>query len=911
MKIIKLLFASVAGCTFAMALPAAEDTPKGIAPSDWSSIRAAYEAGRHAISRQEDGTLAARNPGQQWRTEFDGKGFTVTPDHRQWTWGLELTAYRERSLSSATSPLTHEGGKITCQRDENLTEWFINDTRGLEQGWTIHSRSTDVSPASGNLTLALAVRGDLHAQVSTDGFSVAFQTESGTTALTYGGLKAWDADGKSLSVRFEKACPKHFRIALADETARYPITIDPIAQQAYLKASNCDADDAFGASVSISWNTVVVGAPMEFSGSASGAVYVFNRVGGAWTEQARLKAPFGDGGFGGAVSVSGDTLVVGCGGSIGGSSSATSVFVFVRQGGSWSFQAPLSPSFIAPSDQLGRSVAISGDTIVIGAPGEDSNSTMINGDRTNNTLENFGAAYVFVRTGTAWNEQSYLKASNSGREDSFGLAVSISGNTIVVGADGEDSSSTSIDGDEGNNSASGSGAAYVFIRNGTNWTKQAYLKASNCGPSDHFGRAVSVSVDTIVVGAFQEDSGAINVNGNQLDNSAIDSGAAYVFSRNGSSWTQQAYLKASNTGAYDAFGWSVSVERNAVAVGAAWFFGGEDSGAVGIAGDQLNETALDSGAAYFFSRTGAIWTEHSYVKASNTGAGDLFGQAVGISQGTAVVGAYMEDSSTTGVNGTPNEAASNSGAAYVFDLNAVIQAPEIAIEQSGVNLANGSTTDFPAVVGSTAEKNFTVANTGTVDLFLTGNPKVALTGNSDFTVVAQPTSPVTDSGGSTTFTVRFTPIGSGVRTAVLSVPNNDTDENPFVINLIGVPLTFTADGDGDGMNDASEFKMASLGFNWQVNQASLVTDYYNNANGAGLYTLAQAQALHTGAPLIARDPISGRFKLTMDWNKSTNLTDFFDFPAPLGSTTSINPAGDIDFEFSVPDNAAFFQLQVE
>lgn len=179
-----ILLLACSSHAYAAESPALETPPKGLADSDWSSIRAAYEAGRHAPHRQEDGTLTARNPGQQWLTQFDGKGFTVSPDHGQWTWGLELTAYGERSFPSAPSTITHAGGKITCQRDAYLTEWFINDTRGLEQGWTIQSRSVDVSPAVSNLTLTLALRGNLKARITPDPSSVAFQTESGGTVLS-------------------------------------------------------------------------------------------------------------------------------------------------------------------------------------------------------------------------------------------------------------------------------------------------------------------------------------------------------------------------------------------------------------------------------------------------------------------------------------------------------------------------------------------------------------------------------------------------------------------------------------------------------------------------------------------------------------------------------------------------------
>ena len=160
-----------------------------------------------------------------------------------------------------------------------------------------------------------------------------------------------------------------------------------------------------------------------------------------------------------------------------------------------------------------------------------------------------------MRSGGTWRQQAYLKASNTGARDFFGVSVAISGGTVVVGAHGEGSSATGVNGNQSNNSAIGSGAAYVFTRTGTNWAQQAYLKASNTQASDLFGVSVAISGNTAVVGAYGEDSAAVGVNGNQNDNSAPSSGAAYVFVRSGGTWAQQAYLKASNTGAGDFFGW--------------------------------------------------------------------------------------------------------------------------------------------------------------------------------------------------------------------------------------------------------------------------------------------------------------------------------------------------------------------
>jgi hypothetical protein len=262
-------------------------------------------------------------------------------------------------------------------------------------------------------------------------------------------------------------------------------------------------------------------------------------------------------------------------------------------------QAYLKASNTFAGDQFGLSVAVSGDTVVVGALFEGSGATGVNGDQNDNSAFRAGAAYVFVRdVGGNWSQQAYLKASNTDANDFFGASVAVSGDTVVVGAHGERSNATGVNGDQNDNSATESGAAYVFGRDGGgNWSQQAYLKASNTDAGDAFGISVAVSGDTVVAGARGEDSNATGVNGDQGNNSAGDSGAAYVFARDaGGNWSQQAYLKASNTGFFDEFGLSVAVSGDTVVVGAYQ----EDSNATGVNGDQNNNLAVSSGAAYVF-----------------------------------------------------------------------------------------------------------------------------------------------------------------------------------------------------------------------------------------------------------------------------------------------------------------------
>jgi hypothetical protein len=277
--------------------------------------------------------------------------------------------------------------------------------------------------------------------------------------------------------------------------------------------------------------------------------------------------------------------------------------------------AYLKASNTEVQDYFGTAVAVSGDTLVVGSPDEDGAATGVNGDQTDNTAADSGAVYVFTRAGDGWVQQAYLKASNAEAGDYFGQSVAIAEDTIVVGAYGEDSAALGVNGNPSDNSAAYSGAAYIFTRSNGVWSQQAYLKASNSEANDLFGFDVAINDHTVIVGAPGEDSSATGVNGNESDNSASYSGAAYVFTFAGGAWSQQAYLKASNTGTNDQFGTSIAVSEDTVVVGAYK----EDSSAIGVNGNQTDNSAVDSGATYIFFREGGAWNQQAYLKASNTG----------------------------------------------------------------------------------------------------------------------------------------------------------------------------------------------------------------------------------------------------------------------------------------------------
>jgi predicted amidohydrolase len=385
---------------------------------------------------------------------------------------------------------------------------------------------------------------------------------------------------------------------------------------AKLTASDAAGGDAFGCSVSISDDTAVIGArwASHAGGWHAGSAYVFVRSGGVWMQQAKLTASdaadFDE--FGRSVSISGNTAVIGAAyDNHAGGADAGSAYVFVRSGEVWTQQAKLTASDATAEDYFGISVSISGDTAVIGAYG----------DAHAGGYYDAGSAYVFVRSGGVWTQQAKLIASDAAAYDQFGWSVSISGQTAVIGARYDDHAG-----------GTNAGSAYVFVRSGSVWKKQAKLTASDAAAGDEFGIAVSISGDTAVIGAFRDD-----------DAGGYDAGSAYVFARSGGVWTQQAKLTASDAAAYDYFGWSVSISGDAAVIGA-----------------SLDDHAggTNAGSAYVFVRSGGVWTEAAKLTASDAAADDSFGFSVSTSSNMAMVGAYYDDHA----GGTA------AGSAYVFGL---------------------------------------------------------------------------------------------------------------------------------------------------------------------------------------------------------------------------------------------------
>jgi hypothetical protein len=406
-------------------------------------------------------------------------------------------------------------------------------------------------------------------------------------------------------------------------------------EQAYAKASNTEAGDNFGQAVALWGDTLAVGAFHEASA---------------------------------ATGIDGDE-------SDNSAVESGAVYVFARVGESWAQQAYIKPANTGAGDNFGSQLALWGDTLAVVARREDGSATGINGS-VDDDASNSGAVYVFTRDGTAWSQQAYIKASNSEVDDNFATSIALWGDTLAVGCDGEDSSSPGIDGDQDDNSMSSAGAAYVFVRSGTSWSQQAYIKPSHPGVEHYFGRSVALWGDTLAVGAVGEDSASAGIDGDPANDDAPNAGSVTVFTRTGSTWSQQAYLKASHPDIDDTFGRAVALWGDTLAVSA----DNEDSG---VAGDPTDNSMLNTGAIYIFTRAGGVWSQQAYLKASFLDEEDSLGRGLSLWGDTLVSGSTTDDSATTGINGDPtNDDALSSGAAHLFRRSGTTWSAEAYLKAS-------------------------------------------------------------------------------------------------------------------------------------------------------------------------------------------------------------------------------------
>ena len=300
-------------------------------------------------------------------------------------------------------------------------------------------------------------------------------------------------------------------------------------EQQELTASDGAENDYFGYRIAIDGDFAIITAFGD--DTQTGAAYVFTRSGSTWTQQQKLTASDATIGynFGVSVDLDGETAIIGSNWA----DHTGAAYVFTRSGTTWTQQQKITPSGAAAEDQIGKQVSISGDTVLTTAEWDDDD-----GDKS-------GSAYVFTRSGSTWTQQQKLTASDAAQMDYFGYSCDVDGDTVFIGAHGDDDYGTF------------SGSAYVFTRSGTTWTQQQKLNPSDGDSWDYFGNDISLDGDTAIIGADHKENAGYDT-----------AGSAYVFTRSGTTWTQEAKLVPSDViDSYDYFGKKVSLDGNTAIIG--------------------------------------------------------------------------------------------------------------------------------------------------------------------------------------------------------------------------------------------------------------------------------------------------------------------------------------------------------
>ena len=715
------------------------------------------------------GRLHAENPPHALAVDLTPQGVEIRSKAarlglalRGYGYGDALLAVRQAAPQSRTNRVEFGRGA--------LTEWYVNGPLGLEQGFTL---TKPPGKANGRpLTVALALSGDLTAALDPSGTALTLTRRDGQAALRFAGLAAYDATGRELRGRFALR-GEELLLQVDDAGARYPLVVDPFAQQAKLTASDGTSHDFFGVSVALSsdGNTALVGARAKNSGQ--GAAYVFTRSSGSWTQQQELTASDGAAfdffGTSVALSSDGNTALVGARTkTVGGNSAQGAAYVFTRSSGSWTQQQELTASDGAANDAFGASVALSsdGNTALVGAYGKT-----VGG----NSFQ--GAAYVFTRLSGSWTQQQELTASDGAANDAFGFSVALSsdGNTALVGAYVKTVGGNSFQ-----------GAAYVFTRLSGSWTQQQELTASDGATFDLFGSSVALSSDgnTALVGAVSKTIGG---------NSA--QGAAYVFTRSSGSWTQQQELTASDGAVSDTFGSSVALSSDG------------NTALVGASNKTVGGNSAQ-GAAYVFTRSSGSWTQQQELTASDGATGDLFGVSVALSSdgNTALVGAYEKNSAQ--------------GAAYVFGQGTaplITSAPgtTLTVGMPGTFTVTTTGTPTPTISdgGATLPSGVTFVDNGNGTGTLSGTPGAGTGGTYNITITASngvlpnatqnltltvDQAPAITGANSTTFTVGTAGLFSVTATGFPAPTFSETGALPSGVTLSSAGVLSGTPGAGTG-----------------------------------------------------------------------------------------------------------------
>ena len=570
-------------------------------------LRAALNQARYSVTHAVNTPLGrwawhAPNPTAGYDAYITEAGVTIVVNGEPCV-SLNLRAFGYGAGLRAVAPgeVSADKQTINLTRDGSVQEWYVNSPDGLEQGFTFAEPPAGRRPGV-PLRLAFQVGEGAQATASADARQVSLRGADGRRVVEYGKLAVHDRKGRGIPARLTADGEEVF-IEVEDGEAAYPLTIDPVfTLQEKLPAEDTTLGDYFGYAVELQGDTAVVGAYNDDIGSNpdQGSVYVFIRDGGVWSLQQKLTAADGGlfDGFGNAVALSGDTAAVGAyHDAVGSNVHQGSVYVFTRDDGVWSLQQKLTAADGGIFDGFGNAVALSGDTLVVGAR-----------DATVGANYGQGSAYVFTRSNGVWTQQQKLNAPDGSQEDNFGISVALSGDTAAVGAHRDDVGSN-VD----------EGSAYFFTSTGGAWTFQQKLTAPNgIGDfQDAYGISVALNEGTLAVGAYHAAAGFL---GNH--------GVVYIYARGHTGWVLEKRLAAADRESGDGFGFSVALSGETLAVGALY----ADIG-----------TNYNQGAVYVYTRGGGAWPQQQKLTAGDGATSDVFGLSVSLSGDTLVAGAWNDD----------------------------------------------------------------------------------------------------------------------------------------------------------------------------------------------------------------------------------------------------------------------------
>lgn len=346
------------------------------------------------------------------------------------------------------------------------------------------------------------------------------------------------------------------------------------------------------------------------------------------------------------------------------------VYIYTHVNDQWLQQAYIKSAFIDDYDFFGQSISLSenGNVLVVGAPGEQSNATLVNGDQTDNNGDLPGAAFVFQRTGSSWAQTAYLKAPLPESRSNYGSLVDISqdGKIIAVSAT---LSAALVGATDLTGSINSSGAVFLYSYNAGTWSFSQHLKASNPDINDRFGSAMCLNYtgDIIAITAPQEDSNGNYTSPNPSNNSNLSSGAVYVFEKNGTQWVETDFLKAPVSDSEDFFGFAIDINNDGTTLIISSL--GDRSNATGINGDQLNNNLRRAGAIHVYENEAGLWIPNAYLKTNFTRADMDFGFSIAIdATGLYILASARYESSTaTGINGDDsNNGGIAIGACYLY-----------------------------------------------------------------------------------------------------------------------------------------------------------------------------------------------------------------------------------------------------